>query len=82
MDNLGAVVLHQRGVVKPRRNTFKLGLRHRQQYVGLNALDPQERFHQIYREIQQVNDDVGGRRHKKSLVDIAVQRTLDLAPHE
>src|SRR5260370_36188456 len=79
MRDEGAVILHQGGVLKPRRNAVNLRLRHRQQLVGLNALDSQERFHEIYREVQQIDDNVSGRRHKKSLIDIAVQRALNLA---
>src|SRR6266849_5184007 len=78
----GAVIIHQGGVGEPRWNAVERRQRHRQQGVGLNGLDPQERFHEIYREIQQVYDDVAGGRHKKSLVDIAVQRALNLASQQ
>ena len=82
MRDEGAVIIHQLGVVKARRDVVDGCLRHGQQLVGLNALDSQEGINQIHREVQQVDDDVGRRRHKKSLVDIAVQRALHLASQE
>src|SRR5260370_9622583 len=68
----GAVILHQRGVGEPRWNAVERRQRHRQQGVGLNGLDPQERFPEIYREILHVYHVVTRVGPNRTLVAIAI----------
>src|SRR5258708_39078037 len=58
--DLGGVITHQRGVVKARRDVVDGRPRHRQQLVGLDALNSPKGVDEIYSEVPRIGGKCGG----------------------
>ena len=57
-------------------------LRDRQETILLNADDPKERFDQVQRAIDNLDDQILGGGHQVGLADLAIQRSLNLTTEE
>ena len=82
MPDYRAVVIDRRGVRQTRGNAGQMRLRNQQETILLNADDPKERFDQVQRAIDNLDDQILGRGHQVGLADLAIQRSLNLTTEE